>query len=161
MFQKPSPHIALSSSEKESYPTPPSIQDDIETIVGPSVIVEGDFASEGNILVKGTVFGSVKTSQVLTVEKGAKILANIRAGSADISGEVKGDIKVNDKIELNPSARILGDIHCGILIVEAGALIQGKVNMKGINIESPKIEKKISNIRSRTTKTNSTTSVDA
>ena len=106
MFQKPSPDIALSVKETDEScaSTVNSVHDEVETIVGPSVVVEGDFASEGNILVKGTVLGSVKTSQLLTVEKGAKILANIRAGSADVSGEIKGDVKVTDKIELSPSA---------------------------------------------------------
>jgi cytoskeletal protein CcmA (bactofilin family) len=38
-----------------------SSPDEVETVVGPSVHVEGDFASEGNIIVKGMVSGNVKT----------------------------------------------------------------------------------------------------
>ncbi len=113
----------------------PSHEDDVETVVGPSVHVEGDFASEGNILVKGSVSGNVKTSKLLTVEHGAKILANVRAGSAHISGEIKGSVRVQDRLELSSSAQILGDITCSVLAVEPGALIQGKVSMRGISIE--------------------------
>ena len=114
-------------------PTSPD-NDDVETVVGPSVHVEGDFASEGNILVKGSVSGNVKTSKLLTVEKGAQILANVRAGSAHISGNIKGSVKVEDRIELTSSAQILGDITCSILVVEPGALVQGKVMMNGVSI---------------------------
>lgn len=116
--------------------------DTVETIVGPSVHVEGDFASEGNILVKGTVSGSVKTSQLLTVEKGARIFANVNAANAFIAGEVKGNVKVTDKLELTATARILGDIFCSIIAVEPGALVQGKIQMKGIAIQEEANDRK-------------------
>lgn len=106
--------------------------DDIETVVGPSVVVEGDFASEGNILVKGTVSGNVKTARLLTVEPGAKIMANVKAGDAVVAGEVRGNIKVDQQIELTASARVLGDIQCQVLVIAPGALLQGKVSMKGL-----------------------------
>lgn len=107
-------------------------EDQIETVVGPSVVVEGDFVSEGNILVKGTVSGNVKTGRLLTVEEGAKILANVKAGEAIISGEVQGNVKIDGKLELTSSARLLGDISCETLVIEAGALLQGKVSMDGL-----------------------------
>lgn len=106
--------------------------DEIETVVGPSVNVEGDFASEGNIIIKGTVSGSVHTSRFLSVEQGAKIMANVRAGTAKISGEVKGNLKIRETLELTSTAKILGDIETRILSVEPGALLFGKVSMPGI-----------------------------
>lgn len=108
------------------------MHDEVETVVGPSVNVEGDFASEGNIIVKGTVAGSVHTSRHLSVEQGARIMANVRAGSAKISGEVKGNMKIKEALELTATARVMGDIEVKIFIVEAGALIFGKVNMPGL-----------------------------
>lgn len=144
MFQK-QPQPDLQSLREENYH--PVHQDEVETVVGPSVHVEGDFSSEGNILVKGIVSGSVKTSKLLTVEPGAKIYANVHAGNAYIAGEIKGNVKVNDKLELAASAQILGDITCSVLAVEAGALIQGKVSMGGMDMAAPKVERK------RTTRT--------
>ncbi len=114
------------------YEQPPAGTDEVETIVGPSVNVEGDFASEGNIIVKGTVAGSVNTSRHLSVEQGAKIMANVRAGSARIAGEVKGNMKIREVLELTGTARVLGDIEVKTFIVEAGALIAGKVTMPGL-----------------------------
>ncbi|HAT03653.1 MAG TPA: hypothetical protein DCS29_02630 [Candidatus Magasanikbacteria bacterium] len=109
--------------------------DEVETVVGPSVVVEGDFASEGNILVKGTVSGNVQTGKLLTVERGAKILANVKAGNAIISGSVRGNVRVEERLELTESAQVDGDVVCKILVVAAGALLQGKVSMKGIEIQ--------------------------
>jgi cytoskeletal protein CcmA (bactofilin family) len=124
--------------QDQSYPIPdvmPQSQDDVETVVGPSVVVEGDFASDGNILVKGTVSGNVTTSRVLRVEHGAKILANVKAGEAFISGHIKGNVRVAERLELMETAQIVGDIQCQTLVVAAGAVIQGKIAMKGALIE--------------------------
>ena len=119
-------------------------EDTVETVVGPSVHVEGDFASEGNILVKGTVSGNVKTSRLLAVEEGAKIFANVIAANATISGHIKGNVKVDDRLELTESAQILGDIVCQTLVIAAGALVQGKVSMDGMSIEEGKSSKGVS-----------------
>lgn len=141
MFQKPSPQIALSQVEEPTYNHQPSPRaDEVETVVGPSVQVEGDFSSEGNIIVKGTVSGSVKTSKLLSVENGARILAHVRAGNASIAGQVKGNIMVDDRVELMSTAEIFGDIHCLTLVVAPGAVLQGKVNMRP---DEEKPEKKV------------------
>ncbi len=116
-----------------------SATDEVETVVGPSVNVEGDFASEGNIIVKGTVAGSVRTSKHLSVELGAKIMANVRAGGAQIAGEVKGNIKIKESLELTSTARIMGDIEAKVLVVAAGALISGKVMMPGLETTETKL----------------------
>jgi len=131
MFQKPTPP----PMEPEYQAPSASSHDDVETVVGPSVHVEGDFASEGNILVKGSVSGNVKTSKLLTVERGAQILANVKAGDAHISGNIKGNVKVEERLELSSSAQILGDITCSVLAVEPGALVQGKVMMTGLSMD--------------------------
>ncbi|MFA6547359.1 MAG: polymer-forming cytoskeletal protein [Candidatus Magasanikbacteria bacterium] len=133
IFQKSTPKIVV-EEEIVQFEEPVATErvDEVETIVGPSVNVEGDFASEGNIIVKGTVSGSVHTSRFLSVEIGAKIMANVRAGNAKISGEVKGNLKIRETIELTSTAKILGDIEARVLSVEPGALLFGKVSMPGI-----------------------------
>ncbi len=128
------------SEEVEMVDNMPSQQpsDEVETVVGPSVNVEGDFASEGNIIVKGTVAGSVHTSRFLSVEIGAKIMANVRAGSAKVAGEVKGNLKIRESLELTSTARVMGDIEVKVLSIEPGALLFGKVSMPGLEAGEPR-----------------------
>ncbi len=146
IFQKTSPKSVYENEEvaNENTQYAPSSEDTVETVVGPSVNVEGDFSSEGNIIVKGSVSGSVHTSRHLVVESGAKILANVRAGSAQIAGEVRGNMKIKDTLELMSSARVLGDIEVKVLAVEAGALILGKIIMPGLEAESKAYKKSVS-----------------
>jgi cytoskeletal protein CcmA (bactofilin family) len=135
IFSKSSHKAVLESDEPELVSaTSQEMPDEVETVVGPSVNVEGDFASEGNIIVKGSVAGSVYTSKHLSVELGARIVANVRAGSSTIAGEVKGNIKVKESLELTSTAKVLGDIEAKVLTVEPGALIFGKISMPGIDV---------------------------
>ncbi len=137
MFQKSTPELSSPIRESDTK----HVQDDVETVVGPSVKVEGDFASEGNIVVKGIVSGSVKTSKTLTVEDGAKIFANVSAGDAVVSGGIRGNVKIGGRLELTETAQIQGDVNCGILSVAPGALMQGKITMKGVNLKDEASEK--------------------
>jgi len=144
IFQRPVPKNTEENNEPEvSERSRQHVQDEVETVVGPSVNVEGDFASEGNIVVKGTVSGSVFTSKHLTVEMGAKIIANVRAGSATIAGEVKGNMKIKESLELVSTSRVVGDIEVKNLKVESGALLYGKITMPGIESGEKSIKTKI------------------
>lgn len=102
---------------------------EVETVIGPSVKVEGDFASKGNVTVEGAVYGTIKTDRDLKVGSAAKISANVFAANAFISGEVKGNVKVNDKLELADTSKILGDVEAKTLIIAAGAILNGKCSM--------------------------------
>ena len=53
-----------------------------ETIIGPSVKVEGDFVGQGNIIVDGVIKGSVTTNGNLRVGDQAKITAAVAAANA-------------------------------------------------------------------------------
>jgi cytoskeletal protein CcmA (bactofilin family) len=102
-----------------------------ETVVGPSVKIQGDLNSEGNVRIEGQVNGKVKTTQNVYVGESAKITADILAGSCIISGEVQGNIKVTGNLVLENSARLAGDISCATLRVEDGAVFTGKCSMGG------------------------------
>lgn len=103
--------------------------DDTDTIIGPSVKVDGNFKSDGNIIVEGMVQGSVKTKSNLTVGQSAKIKAEVEATNLYLSGEIKGNVKVYEKADLKSNAKILGNLETKLLSVEEGAIINGKCIM--------------------------------
>ncbi|MDB4939759.1 MAG: hypothetical protein JWO40_184 [Candidatus Doudnabacteria bacterium] len=101
-----------------------------ESIVGPSVKIDGDLKSQGNLRIDGTVTGKVKTSQNLYVGESANISADVEAENAVIGGTVQGNIKVTGALILGKTGRLLGDMICGTLQVEEGAYFAGKCQMK-------------------------------
>jgi len=100
-----------------------------QTIIAQGVKVEGDFNSQGSVLIEGEVAGSVRTAEHLQVGETAKIHASVAAADAIVAGEIKGNIKVEGRLELTESSKVRGDIRAQVLTVAAGAEINGKVNM--------------------------------
>ncbi|MCX6797494.1 MAG: polymer-forming cytoskeletal protein [Candidatus Doudnabacteria bacterium] len=102
-----------------------------ETVVGPSVKIQGDLNSEGNVRIEGQVNGKIRTSQSVFVNQGAKITADVAASNAIIGGEVQGNLKITGHLILQATAKLVGDIACSILRVEDGAQLSGKCAMNG------------------------------
>lgn len=100
-----------------------------ETIIAASVKVEGDFASQGNVLIEGVLEGSLKTERDLRVGERARIDADVYAANAVIAGEVRGNIVVAERLELEPTARLYGDVKTKILVISSGAALNGKISM--------------------------------
>lgn len=137
ILQKLTPQLNLDGNVVEESPVSHP-HEEVETVVGPSVHVEGDFASQGNIIVKGTVTGTVTTSQLLMVEPGGKVVAEVKAKKARIAGEVKGNIHVSESLDILAGAKIVGDIETTGITVESGALLYGKITMPHVIVEEPK-----------------------
>ncbi len=100
-----------------------------QTIIAQGVRVEGDFNSQGSVLIEGEVAGSVKTAEHLQVGETAKIHAHVGAADAIVAGEIKGNIAVEGRLELTETSKVRGDIRAQVLTVAAGAEINGKVGM--------------------------------
>ncbi len=104
-------------------------QKTIETIIGPSVKVEGNFKGEGDLVIEGMLVGSLQTKKNLKIGSEAIVEAGIKANNAFISGKVKGNVVIKGKLEITNTAVILGDIKAQIISIETGALINGQVTM--------------------------------
>lgn len=102
---------------------------EVETVIGPSVKVDGNFRGEGNVTVDGVVQGSLKTKHDLRIGSTAKVKAEVEALNLHLSGEIKGNVKILEKAVLTSSARIFGNLETKILSVEEGAVINGKCIM--------------------------------
>jgi cytoskeletal protein CcmA (bactofilin family) len=108
---------------------PEGLNGGAETVVGPSVKIQGDLNSEGSIRIEGQVTGKIKTTQNFYAADGSAIFADIHAGNAVIGGDVKGNIKVSGQLVLQSTGKVTGDISCSVLRVEDGANFSGKCSM--------------------------------
>lgn len=98
----------------------------VETIIGPSVKIEGNFICQGGIVIEGEVKGVVSTQGFLEVGEKATVVADVTAKEAKVGGEIRGNVKAEGYLELTASAKIIGDIEAGSLSVAQGAVIKGK-----------------------------------
>ncbi|MFA6161109.1 MAG: polymer-forming cytoskeletal protein [Patescibacteria group bacterium] len=97
------------------------------TVIAKGVKLEGEFKSQGDVLIEGEVIGNIQTEGLLTVGPEAVLKAGISAGDAVIAGKIEGNINVKKRLELKATAKIKGDISCQTAVVESGAAMQGNV----------------------------------
>ena len=76
------------------------INDEVETVIGPSVQVEGDLVAAGNIIIEGMVSGKIQTEKNLQIGPGAKIFAHVSAANAIVAGEIQGNVKIKNTLHL-------------------------------------------------------------
>lgn len=100
---------------------------DAETIIGASIKVKGNFHGQGNIVIEGTLEGSLKTNANIFIGEKAKVVANIEAKDLVINGEIKGNVKAKNYVSLGSTAKINGDVTYGEISMEKGASINGQL----------------------------------
>ena len=126
-----------------------SVANETETVIAPSVRVEGDFVSQGNVRIEGAVTGSIATERDLFVGEAATITANVTAKNATISGEMRGNLRIGERLELTATARVYGDIQAKVLTVSPGAMMKGQLVI-GMTADAVTAEESKSASRART-----------
>lgn len=100
-----------------------------ETIIGPTVKVDGKFFGKGNVVVQGQVFGSMKTHEDLQVDQNAVVKASVEARNIVVAGEIHGNVKALERLELTETAKLFGDVEAKTISMGAGAVLNGKCTM--------------------------------
>jgi len=101
------------------------------TVIARGVKVEGEFHSQGDVMIEGDVQGSLSAAGTLTVGPEATIRADIKAQEAVISGEIIGNLQITRQAIFHASARVKGDVTAERINVEAGAIIEGRFQIGG------------------------------
>lgn len=101
------------------------------TIIAKGVKVDGDFASEGDVIIDGEVKGNLSATGQISIGPDAVIHAGVKAGSAVVSGTIEGNLTASKRIDLKATAKIKGDLVSETLSVESGARIDGKLTIGG------------------------------
>jgi len=104
----------------------------IKSAIDAVILVDGN----GNIIIEGTVEGSVKTNNFLYVGDKAKILAKVEAKDARIGGEVRGNLKIDGYLEIKNGAKIFGDVEVNKISIEKGAILNGNCIMNKAQSEN-------------------------
>ena len=68
-------------------------KNNMSSILGPEIEVNGDLKIKGDILIYGTVLGNVECKGKVHTSKGSLVNGNVNSNSAYINGKIKGTIK--------------------------------------------------------------------
>ncbi len=98
--------------------------------IGSSVSIKGELSGSEDLYFDGEVEGPIDLGDsVLTIGAHGRVRSRIYAKVVIVQGKVEGDISADFKVELRRSAVVAGNIKAQRLIIEDGALLQGKVEM--------------------------------
>jgi cytoskeletal protein CcmA (bactofilin family) len=99
------------------------------TVIGNSIVVEGEITSSEAIVVQGTVKGKVETNQAVFVENSANVEADVSAESVEVSGVVTGNIEAESRVEIKADGKMVGDVKSPRILIADGALFKGSIDM--------------------------------
>lgn len=102
---------------------------DDHTVVGASTTLEGTLRSAGNLTVSGTVTGDVVVEGRTVVMAGGTVDGEVTSTAAEVAGRITGTLTVRERLVLRPTAAVDGDIRAGALVIEDGAVFNGRCEM--------------------------------
>jgi cytoskeletal protein CcmA (bactofilin family) len=107
--------------------------------------VTGELEFTGTLRIDGNFHGSVSTGDMLIIGEHALVHADIKVGEIEIHGQIFGRVEAKRRVEISATGRVRGDICTPVLLVTAGAVLDGRVEMAGdgsqeVAVATPPIE---------------------
>lgn len=123
MFKKKN-KMAKSSNE--------SVMGHLANTIGKDTVLEGQISSPGNLRIDGKVKGVVESKGKVVIGPEGVLEGDLKCQNADVSGIITGSVVVEEMVILKSTASSNGDITTGKIVVEAGAKINGSLDVGGL-----------------------------
>ena len=110
---------------------------EVHTLIGKGSEFDGKLTFEGQVRIDGKFTGQINTKDVLVIGEGARVTAEISAGTVIINGVVEGNIKAAQLIELHQPGRMKGNMETPALSIDRGVVFEGSCKMEGLGKAAP------------------------
>jgi len=100
------------------------------TTIGPSLLLTGDITSQEDVTIHGRVNGHIRMREgSLVVAPKAHVEGDVHGARITIHGTLVGNVTSTERIELTPTADVRGTLTGPAIVVQDGALFNGRVEM--------------------------------
>lgn len=117
------------TESRASNSNPPIAAGD-RTIVARPTTIEGKIVGASEVLIDGTVKGSIMCDALVRIAEKGSITADVHARSIQVAGVVKGDLTADERIVLEDTARVIGNLTAPRVLIQDGASFKGRVKMR-------------------------------
>jgi len=100
------------------------------SVLGPTLRFRGELSAQEDLLVQGSVEGSITHTQSLTIGTDGTMKGDIRARVIIIDGKVDGDLYATESVNIRATARVKGNVFAPRIAIQDGAFFQGQVEMQ-------------------------------
>jgi len=107
----------------------PFSEGDLNGFLDRGAEITGELRFKDLMRIDGKFKGKVISSNTLVVGETGEIDAEIDVGTLSISGRVDGVLKASEKIEIHSKGKVYGTLITPRLVIEEGAVFQGKCDM--------------------------------
>jgi cytoskeletal protein CcmA (bactofilin family) len=105
------------------------------SVLGPTLKFKGELSAEEDLMIQGSIEGSIKHSSSLTIGESGHVKANVSAEYIAIEGSVDGDIHGTQSVTVRETAKINGNISSPTVSLLEGATFNGTIDMTGKGFE--------------------------
>jgi cytoskeletal protein CcmA (bactofilin family) len=93
---------------------------------------EGKLEVAGTFRLDGSVKGKIVSSETLILGENSTMEGQIEGNSVILGGRFDGTIEARGKVEIQTKAIVTGEIHTPCLIIEPGAVFDGRCHMLSV-----------------------------
>jgi cytoskeletal protein CcmA (bactofilin family) len=100
------------------------------SVLGPTLRFRGELSAQEDLIIQGSVEGSITHTQSLTVGTDGTMKGDIRARVIVVDGKVEGDLYATESVNIRATAKVKGNVFAPRVGITEGAFFQGQVEMQ-------------------------------
>jgi len=100
------------------------------SVLGPTLRFRGELSAQEDLVVQGSVEGSITHTQNLTIGADGTMKGDIRARVIVVDGKVDGDLYATESVSVRTNAKVKGNVFAPRVAVAEGAFFLGKIDMQ-------------------------------
>jgi len=100
------------------------------SVLGPTLRFKGELSAQEDLVIQGSVEGSITHTQSLTIGTDGSMKGDIRARVIIIDGKVEGDLYATESVNIRATAKVKGNVFAPRVGITEGAFFQGQVEMQ-------------------------------
>jgi len=108
---------------------PAAIRNDIETVIGPTLVIRGEVTAEEDLLIMGRVEGRIDHNQTLKIHADGLVKAVVKAKNIEVDGAVEGDVYGTERVNICETGQVVGNVYAPRVGLMEGATFKGMVDM--------------------------------
>lgn len=103
--------------------------DSLNGFVDAGCTIRGELEFSSSFRLDGRVEGTVRSTSELVVGESGVVDGEVDVARCLVGGEVKGTIRASEQVVLHAGAKVYADVYTPALVMEDGALLEGRVSM--------------------------------
>lgn len=100
--------------------------------LGRGAKIVGKISFDGPAQIEGEVEGEITSRDTLTIGQSAVLKASVKGATVIVHGRVTGDVEATGRLEMLAPSRIDGDVTTATLVVQEGAVLNGRCTMGAV-----------------------------